>query len=187
LTVLTLMLAILMFVVGPLQAAGIVAAHHFGLAFGLVLMAAVFIVSGSPVSLVAMLIAIALIVVSTLLRVRHPSVLDIYLDAAARLIAGVTLSIVVSRAVFSPGPITFHRVVGAILLYLNIGMIPRGVVLLRRPARAQRFRRPWSAAGQSRRRRKFDLFQLRYADLGGLWRHCALAPVRARPFQCGSQ
>ena len=45
LTVLTLMLAILMFVVGPLQAAGIVAAHHFGLAFGLVLMAAVFIVS----------------------------------------------------------------------------------------------------------------------------------------------
>jgi hypothetical protein len=46
LTVLTLMLAILMFVVGPLQAAGIVAAHHFGLAFGLVLMAAVFIVSG---------------------------------------------------------------------------------------------------------------------------------------------
>jgi uncharacterized membrane protein YoaK (UPF0700 family) len=44
LTVLALMLAILMFVVGPLQAAGIVAAHHFGLAFGLVLMAAVFIV-----------------------------------------------------------------------------------------------------------------------------------------------
>jgi hypothetical protein len=35
----------------------------------------------------------------------------------------VTLSIVVSRAVFSAGPITFHRVAGAILLYLNIGLI----------------------------------------------------------------
>jgi hypothetical protein len=123
LTVLTLMLAILMFVVGPLQAAGIVAAHHFGLGFGLVLMAAVFIVSGSPVALAAMLIAIALIAVSSVLRVRAPSVLDIYLDAAAWLISGVTLSIVVSRAVFSPGPITFHRVVGAVLLYLNIGLI----------------------------------------------------------------
>jgi Ion channel len=123
LTVLALMLAILMFVVGPLQAAGIVAAHHFGLAFGLVLMAAVFIVSGDPVSLTAMLIAVALIVLSTFLRLRQPSVLDIYLDASAWLITGVTLSIVVSRAVFSPGPITFHRIVGAILLYLNIGLI----------------------------------------------------------------
>jgi hypothetical protein len=70
-----------------------------------------------------MLIAVALIVLSTILRVRQPSVLDIYLDAAAWLITGVTLSIVVSRAVFSPGPITFHRIVGAILLYLNVGLI----------------------------------------------------------------
>jgi len=123
LTVLTIMLAILMFVVGPLQAAGIVAAHHFGLAFGLVLMAAVFIVSGSPVALGAMLVAVASIVLATVLRLRQPSILDIYLDSAAWLIAGVTLSIVVSRAVFAPGQVTFHRIVGAILLYLNIGLI----------------------------------------------------------------
>jgi Ion channel len=123
LTVLTLMLAFLMFVVGPLQAAGIVAAHHFGLAFGLVLMAAVFIVSGSPVALGAMLIAVASIVLATVLRLRQPSVLDIYLDAAAWLIAGVTLSVVVSRAVFAPGQVTIHRIVGAILLYLNVGLV----------------------------------------------------------------
>jgi hypothetical protein len=35
----------------------------------------------------------------------------------------VTLSIVVARAVFARGKITFHRVIGAVLLYLNIGLI----------------------------------------------------------------
>jgi hypothetical protein len=57
------------------------------------------------------------------LRLRHPSVLDVYLDASAWLITGVVLTVVVSRAVFASGQVTFHRVVGAILLYLNIGLL----------------------------------------------------------------
>lgn len=123
LTALTIMLAVLLFVVGPLQAAGVVAAHHFAIAFGLVLVAAVFIVSGSGVALAAILVAVALIVLATVLRLRQPSPIDIYLDAAAWLITGITLGIVVARAVFAPGKVTFHRIVGAILLYLNIGLI----------------------------------------------------------------
>jgi type IV secretory pathway TrbL component len=83
LTALAVMLVVLLFVVGPLQAAGVVAAHQFGIAFVLVLVAAVFIVSGSGVALAAVLFAVALIVLSTVLRLRQPSVLDIYLDAAA--------------------------------------------------------------------------------------------------------
>ena len=51
LTALTVMLAVLLFVVGPLQAAGVVAAHQFGIAFGLVLVAAVFIVSAAGLHL----------------------------------------------------------------------------------------------------------------------------------------
>ena len=35
-------------------------------------------------------------------------------------IIAVTLGVVVARAVFEGGPITYHRVVGAILLYLLI-------------------------------------------------------------------
>jgi hypothetical protein len=123
LTVLTIMLLVLLFVVGPLQAAGIVEAHHFGLAFGLVLVAAVFIVSGSAIAVAATLVAIALIAGATVLRLRQPSALDIYLDATAWMITGLTLSVVVARAVFAPGQVTFHRVVGAVLLYLNIGLI----------------------------------------------------------------
>jgi hypothetical protein len=123
LTALTIMLAILLFVVGPLQATGAVAVHYFGIAFGLVLLAAIFVVSASPVAVVTIVTAIALVVAATALRLRAPSVVDIYLDAAAWMIAGLTLCIVVARAVFAPGKVSYHRVVGAVLLYLNIGLI----------------------------------------------------------------
>jgi hypothetical protein len=123
LTALTIMLAILLFVVGPLQAAGVTEAHHFGIAFGLVLVAAVFIVSGSGIALAAILVAVALVILATVLRLSRPSAVDIYLDAASWLITGLTLGIVVARAVFAPGKVTFHRVIGAVLLYLNIGLV----------------------------------------------------------------
>lgn len=123
LTALTIMLAVLLFVIGPLQAAGVVAAHHFAIAFGLVLVAAVFIVSESWIAVTAILIAISLIVAATVMRLRQPSVVDIYLDAIAWMITGMTLSVVVARAVFAPGQVTFHRIIGAVLLYLNIGLI----------------------------------------------------------------
>ena len=123
LTALTIMLAVLLFAVAPLQAEGVVAAHNFGIAFALVLVAAVFVVSGSAVAVAAILLAIALVVVATVLRLRQPSIFDIYLDAGAWLILGLTLIFVVARAVFAPGQVTFHRIIGAILLYLNIGLI----------------------------------------------------------------
>ncbi len=122
LTALTILLAVLMFVIAPLQASGLLAVHYFGIAFALVLALAVFIVSGSPAAVGATLLAVALVVGATLLRLRHPSLLDIYLDASALMISGLTLGIVVARAVFAPGRITFHRIIGAILVYLCIGL-----------------------------------------------------------------
>lgn len=123
LTALTLMLAILLFVVGPLQAAGVVGAHHFGIAFAFVLLAAVFVVSRSALAIGAILLAIALIISAGILRQQHPSAVDIYLDATAWMITGLTLAIVAARAVFSPGRVTFHRVLGAVLFYLCIGLV----------------------------------------------------------------
>jgi hypothetical protein len=123
LSALTLTLAIVMFLIAPLQAAGVIAAHHFGIVFAVVLVAAVFIVSRSALALAGIVISLALIVLSTVLRLRQTSLLDVYLDATAWLITGVTLSLVVARAVFAPGRVTFHRVIGAVLLYLTIGLI----------------------------------------------------------------
>jgi hypothetical protein len=110
-------------VIGPLQAAGIVAAHHFGFAFGLVLVAAIFVVSKSGVAVASILVAMTLVLVATVLRLKQASQLDIYLDASGWMIAGLTLGCVVARAVFAPGNVTHHRIIGAILLYLTIGLI----------------------------------------------------------------
>jgi len=116
------MLAILMFVVAPLQAMGLLAAHHFGIAFALVLIVAVFAVSGSLIAVAATLVAVAMIFVATVLRLRQPSLFDVYLDAGAWMMTGLTLGIVVTRAVFAPGRVTLHRVIGAVLLYLSIAL-----------------------------------------------------------------
>ncbi len=121
LTVLTILLAILMFIVGPLQAVGVLGAHHFAIAVAFVLVVGIFIVSGSAAAVTAMLVAIALVVAATAMRLRHPSFVDLYLDAIAWMTAGVTLIFVVARAVFAPGRVTLHRIIGAVLLYLVIG------------------------------------------------------------------
>jgi hypothetical protein len=123
LTGLTIALSLLLFVVAPLQASGNIAAHYLGLAFSLVFVAAVFVVSANRLALAAILLAVTLAMMATILRVRHPSQLDIYLDASAWIIFGLTLTSVVAHAVFAPGKVTFHRVIGAVLLYLNIGLI----------------------------------------------------------------
>ena len=121
LTTLTIMIAMLLFVVAPLQVAGAITEHYVSFVFVAVLILAAFTLSGSRVALGAILVAIALIVVAVALEFQRPSVVEIYLDAIAWLIAGLTLSSVVARAVFAPGKVTFHRIIGAVLLYFSIG------------------------------------------------------------------
>lgn len=123
LTILTVMLAIFLFVIAPMQAAGVLAAHYSGILFGLVLAAAILVLSRSLIATVAIVVALSLVAAATVLRARHPSVTDIYLDAGAWTMTGLTLGIVVGRAVLAPGRVTYHRIVGAILLYLAIGLI----------------------------------------------------------------
>ena len=122
LTALTIVLAVLMFGVAPLQAIGVLAAHNFGILFALLLTFAVFILSGSPAAVAAILVAVVLVVIATLLRLRQPSLLDIYLDASAWMISGLTVGFVVAREVFVLVRVTFHRIIGAILVYLSIGL-----------------------------------------------------------------
>jgi hypothetical protein len=123
LTTLTILISVLLFVVAPLQVDGVVTGHYVGFTFGLVLIVAALTVSGSKVALGSLLIAIALVAISMMVEFGQYSVVDSLLDAVAWLISGLTLSAVVARAVFAPGRVTFHRVIGAVLLYLNIGLI----------------------------------------------------------------
>ena len=122
LTVLTLMLSFLLFVLGPMQAAGDVTGQHFGYFFGLVLLPAAFLYSQNLFVAGPIAVALALVVTAALMEFKQSQRTDLYLDSAAWLIAGLALSVVVARAVFGPGRVTYHRVVGAVLLYLIIGM-----------------------------------------------------------------
>lgn len=122
LTVLTLMLSLLLFVIGPMQAAGAVSGQHFGYFFGLVLLPAVFLYSRNLLIAVPIAIAVALVATAALLDFERSPRTDFYLDSASWLIAGLALGVVVVRAVFGPGRVTYHRVVGAVLLYLIIGL-----------------------------------------------------------------
>ena len=70
----------------------------------------------------AILVAIALIFTAAVIELRGFSVFNSCLDAAAWLIAGLTLSAVVARAVFASGRVTYHRIIGGVLLYLTIGL-----------------------------------------------------------------
>ena len=123
LTVMTLMLLFLLFGIGPMQATGIMTGQHFGYFFGLVLLPAAFLYSRNFLVAGPLAVAIALVVAAALFDFEKSPRTDLYLDCAAWLIAGLALSVVVARAVFGPGRITYHRVVGAVLLYLIIGLI----------------------------------------------------------------
>jgi hypothetical protein len=123
LTGLTILMLVMMFVVAPLQALGLFAFQVFELLLAIMLVAGVFIISGSRTAVAAMLVALAMIVTGAVLRIRSPSILDLNLFAGAWLIVGVTLAWAVARSIFAPGRVTYHRVVGAVLLYLTVAII----------------------------------------------------------------
>ena len=80
------------------------------------------IISGNPIALGLMSIAFITNCVVFFLRLYYSWPYNLHLLAAAWLIIAVTLGIVVARAVFGEGRITYHRIVGAILLYLLIAV-----------------------------------------------------------------
>ena len=130
LTALTILLVLLMFVVAPLHAAGILHAQAYGIGVGLVMVAGVFVMSASPIAVAAMLVAIGLLVVAGLLPSSEQAQLNVRFEAAAWVMIGFALIWVVARAVFAPGQVTYHRIVGAVLLYLTIGLVFVGLFTL---------------------------------------------------------
>jgi Ion channel len=124
LTALTVLLLLMLFLFAPLQAAvGIKVFQVLDFASALGIIGGVFLMSGSPAVAAAMLTALIMAATSAISRLSAPSVLDVYLFAGALLIMGVTLAGVVARTVFAPGRVTYHRIIGAILVYLSTAVI----------------------------------------------------------------
>jgi hypothetical protein len=127
LTVTTVILALLLFVFAPLQATGLVAFETMGFAAALVLIVSTVAMSGSLTALGLMLFAFCLNAVTVLKRTFDPSGPDVGLLAIGWIVVAVTLGVVVARDVFAPGRITYHRIVGAVMLYLLIGVTFAGL------------------------------------------------------------
>jgi Ion channel len=122
LTLLTAVLTLMIFVFAPLQAAGIFLFQTFAIAGLLVIIGGALIISGSPIALGLMSIAFIANFVVFFLRLYYPWPYNLHLLAAAWLIISITLGIVVAQAVFGRGRVTYHRIIGAILLYLLIAV-----------------------------------------------------------------
>jgi Ion channel len=122
LTVLTAVLTLMIFVFAPLQAAGIFIFQTFAIAGLLVIIGGVLIISGNKIALGLMSVAFIANFAVFFFRLFYPWPYNLHLLAGAWLIIAVTLGIVVAQAVFASGRITYHRIVGAILLYLLLAV-----------------------------------------------------------------
>jgi Ion channel len=122
LTVLTVLLILMLFVFAPLQALGIKMFQVLGFVSALGLIGGAFFMSGSPVIAVALLAAFIMAGTAAVSRLHAPSMLDVYLFAGALLIMGTTLGYVVARAVFATGRVSYHRIIGAVLVYLSVAV-----------------------------------------------------------------
>jgi fatty acid desaturase len=88
----------------------------------LLLASAVLVQSRTLLVIMVLLTAIGLAAAAAVLRFKLASSLHLYLEAGACLTIGLLLIFVIARAVFAPGRVTYHRVNGAVLLYLTIGL-----------------------------------------------------------------
>jgi hypothetical protein len=122
LVLLTALIAFWLFVVAPLHAAGMLHSNAIGPVLLVVLFAGVLTVSASPLAVAAMFVAAAATGTAFALRLLNVGTAHIFLDAMAIMLLGLAVGFAIARAVFAPGRVTYHRVVGAVLLYLTIGL-----------------------------------------------------------------
>ena len=122
LTLLTAVLTLMIFVFAPLQAAGIFVFQTFAIAGLFAIIGGALFISGNPIALGLLSIALIANFAVFFLRLYYPWPYNLHLLSGAWLIIAVTLGVVVVRAVFGGGRITYHRIVGAILLYLLIAV-----------------------------------------------------------------
>lgn len=123
LTFLTLLMVVHLFIFSPLESQAL-HIQPIGVVFVVLLSVGLLILSRSLVPVVAIVAVVGLLAVAVVLRLRGGHVaLDVSLQATAWLLIALVIIWTVARAVFGPGRITYHRIVGAILLYLTIGLV----------------------------------------------------------------
>src|SRR5262245_18612454 len=83
LTALTILLALIIFLISPLQAAGLAEAEDIGILVFTLIVAALVFLSGSPVATFFVVVGFVVTTAAALLRLHQPSSLDLYLKAGS--------------------------------------------------------------------------------------------------------
>jgi hypothetical protein len=122
-------LSVLMFIEGtlifaiiPLASVGMMPGFVLAAMFILFVLATLMVTSRSHWAAGVVLIAVLLSPASAFVHAEDPSPFTEGLSLAGRLLALSALSVVIARAVFGPGRVTWHRVQGAIVLYMNFAL-----------------------------------------------------------------
>jgi hypothetical protein len=124
LTGLTLLMSLDLFVVAPLGAIHAVNIRPLSIGIVILLAGGLLVVSRSIVPVVCIVAAVGILGATLLMQARGGhATLDLCLEATSWILIGFVIIWVVARAVFAAGSVSYHRVIGAVLLYLTIGFI----------------------------------------------------------------
>lgn len=122
LTLMTAIWILIIFVLAPFQAAGVFLFQTFVIAGMLAVIGGAMLISRNSIAFWLMSIAFIANLVVFFSRLYFSWSYNLHLLAGAWLVISVTLGILVAWAVFGGGRITYHRIVGAVLLYLLIAV-----------------------------------------------------------------
>ena len=122
LTLLVLLETVGLFLVAPLAEKGAVPVAIVALLVAAITGCVVVVVWGSRLAGIALAAGAAVELAATIIRIVRPSERTEALDFAAGLLFAMTLIGVIGIAVFRTGPVSIHRVLGAIAIYLNVAV-----------------------------------------------------------------
>ncbi len=122
LTALLIIEGVLIFLAIPLGGMGLLPSLVLPALFILFVLATLVVTSRSHLAAFLVFVAVLLSPAGAFIHAEDPSVLTEWLSASGRLLAIAVLSLVIARAVFGSGRVSWHRVQGAVVLYLNFAL-----------------------------------------------------------------
>jgi Ion channel len=121
LTALLACLLLLSFVVTPLVGLGVIVPLHADVIWAVVGVLSVLVVSGRRAAIAVILAATAAGLATAIID--RPSVLSALVARGSAAVALVALGGVIGHAAFGPGRVTWHRIQGAVALYLILALL----------------------------------------------------------------
>jgi len=123
LTALLIVEGLMIFLIIPLTGMGVLPGFVLPTMFIVLVISILVVTWHSHIAAIAVTVAVVLSPVGTILWREDPSPLTQWLSAGGRILAISAVSLIIARAVFASGRVTFHRVQGAVVLYLNFALL----------------------------------------------------------------